>query len=132
MRATIGLCLCAIRLPARVSIAILWLDYEYGAQKMSERHHRMELERRRQLREARALSKLRATVPGADPRPVSLILYADVPRERNVWCPAYEHCLDAAILADWPSWSCVSCTHKEKRDQPVADGEARDTTRVGG
>jgi|688.fasta_scaffold296105_5 hypothetical protein len=99
---------------------------------MSERHHRLELEHRRRLRETRALANLCSAVPGADPRPISLILYADVPRERNVWCPVYHRCLDAAILADWPSWSCFSCPHKEVRDQPVADGEARDTTLVGG
>jgi hypothetical protein len=34
----------------------------------------------------------------------------DTGRLRSLWCPAYDRCLDAALLRKWRSWTCESCT----------------------
>jgi hypothetical protein len=33
----------------------------------------------------------------------------DMGRLRSLWCPAYDRCLDAALLRKWRSWTCESC-----------------------
>jgi hypothetical protein len=34
----------------------------------------------------------------------------DMGRLRSLWCPAYDRCLDAALLRKWRSWTCENCT----------------------
>ena len=33
-----------------------------------------------------------------------------VDRERSLWCPGYEQCLDLAFRSRWVSWTCASCS----------------------
>lgn len=39
----------------------------------------------------------------------SLIEHEGVAAHRNLFCPHYDDCLDAALLERWTSWTCAEC-----------------------
>ncbi len=47
-----------------------------------------------------------------EPRPTmlaALIKENAVDEHRNLYCPQYARCLDAALRQDWDSWTCANC-----------------------
>ncbi len=63
--------------------------------------------------------------PGPIPRDAT-IKEEDVKRQRSLFCPSYDHCLDAAARAGWASWSCSACARFVPADE---DGVVRPAPR---